>query len=173
MEEYNLNSTQRHSNSNSSRRSSRSNNSAEWEYGWRINFAALEEDWWDLDAVSDTTTTALLARFDKFTEWLSQRPEQRIIVVAHKGVFSRMVGRIFTNCEVRMYFLQTTRISKHQYKYEYKEGENVAPMKVDTGRAMLKDIGGGSSNEDVGRGDAGRALFRALMAEIRVDSNET
>ena len=44
-----------------------------------------------------------LARLRRFCYWLDARPEQRIAVVAHWGVFYSLLGRSLKNCElVRM-----------------------------------------------------------------------
>ena len=44
-----------------------------------------------------------LARLRRFCDWLDARPEQRIAVVAHWGVFYSLLGRSLKNCElVRM-----------------------------------------------------------------------
>jgi broad specificity phosphatase PhoE len=76
--------------------------------GGLIDFSSLQENWWDLDGIEDGTEWALSKRFDRFTSWLSKRPEDRIIIVAHKGVFKRMHRRVFKNCEVRKYILDGT-----------------------------------------------------------------
>jgi len=91
----------------------------------QINFYDLDENWWDL-TLDDCKESALHKRFDKFTRWLSKRPEDRIIVVAHKGVFKRMFTRVYKNCEVRKYLLTD------QEYVEYQE-----PMSLETTVSMF------------------------------------
>jgi broad specificity phosphatase PhoE len=43
------------------------------------------------------------ARAVKLAEYLSGRPEQRIIVFGHGGIFNALLGKVFRNCEVGRY----------------------------------------------------------------------
>jgi broad specificity phosphatase PhoE len=79
--------------------------------GIDIDFDELDEDWYDIDPKiserEDTREPALRARLIQFLRWVDSRPEERIIVVGHKGIFRRMFPLpdypIFKNAEVRLY----------------------------------------------------------------------
>jgi hypothetical protein len=43
------------------------------------------------------------ARFDRFTDWLSDRPQATALVVGHQSMFLRLLGHRFGHCEVCKY----------------------------------------------------------------------
>ena len=74
------------------------------EFG-HYDLSALGETWWweGDDAAAVEPNEVFLARLRRFCYWLDARPEQRIAVVAHWGVFYSLLGRSLKNCElVRM-----------------------------------------------------------------------
>lgn len=72
------------------------------DYPW-LPFESLPELWCIKEGIYEHNGPALAARYDRFCNWLANRPEKNIIVVGHHNVYLGMLGVSFHNCEVRKY----------------------------------------------------------------------
>merc|ERR1712218_448915 len=84
-----------------------------------IDFSSLAEEWYDIDPeisrYEETREPGLRKRLIQFMHWIRDRPEDRIIIVGHKGVFRRMFPMpeypLFKNAEVRLYPVDCNNIT--------------------------------------------------------------
>ncbi|KAK9811659.1 hypothetical protein WJX72_007780 [[Myrmecia] bisecta] len=69
-------------------------------------FEHVPEIWWhnngheDENHIAPETVEQFLARMHRLRDYLAERPEQSIGVVAHWGVLEALTGREFQNCEL-------------------------------------------------------------------------
>lgn len=73
-----------------------------------IDFSELAEDWHLKVGEYRDQGPLLTKRFNRFTRWLMDQPEETIVVVAHHNIFLANLGISFKNCEVREYVVSGT-----------------------------------------------------------------
>ena len=71
----------------------------------REPLASLPGDWTEKKGVNAANPSAWAQRFKRFTEWVLDRSETRLVVVAHHGVLFEALGIRLDNCEVAEFSL--------------------------------------------------------------------
>ena len=90
------------------------------------SFESLPDGWFNKVAINSANSASWKARFDRLTKWLIEREEQKIVMVAHYGIFKvglcrasvdqyprhakldyvqEGLGEEFANCEVMKFSL--------------------------------------------------------------------
>mmetsp|Transcript_14130 Transcript_14130/g.21460 ORF Transcript_14130/g.21460 Transcript_14130/m.21460 type:complete len:288 (-) Transcript_14130:286-1149(-) len=70
-----------------------------------IDYSEIEPEWFVKEGDYRDKGPLLQKRFQKFAEWVKQRPEDDILVVAHHNIFLANLYTSFKNCEVREFAL--------------------------------------------------------------------
>jgi broad specificity phosphatase PhoE len=70
-----------------------------------LDFSTLSPTWYVKDGINDEAN--LKERLGLFEQWLAERSEEVVIIVAHHNVFLGLLGVTFKNCEVREYAFQS------------------------------------------------------------------
>eukprot|EP00200_Dunaliella_tertiolecta_P005166 CAMPEP_0202343104 /NCGR_PEP_ID=MMETSP1126-20121109/3373_1 /ASSEMBLY_ACC=CAM_ASM_000457 /TAXON_ID=3047 /ORGANISM="Dunaliella tertiolecta, Strain CCMP1320" /LENGTH=254 /DNA_ID=CAMNT_0048934135 /DNA_START=155 /DNA_END=916 /DNA_ORIENTATION=- len=74
----------------------------------QLSFEGLPDVWWYTGGLEPEE--AFQERVKEFKEWLLQRPETCIAIVAHWGLIYELTGGVdFANCELRSYLLTSSK----------------------------------------------------------------
>ncbi|GAB5353163.1 hypothetical protein AAMO2058_000014200 [Amorphochlora amoebiformis] len=99
-----------------------------------LDFSNVHDDWHLKQGDYRDRGDLLRKRFNRFTKWIHELPEENVVVVGHHNIFLANVGVSFLNCEVREFEVSpngtwipiTPKVSNHDDELMEEEKTHVS-----------------------------------------------